>query len=116
MPINDAADPATGKEAAAAAIAEGLDAVVGPYNSGVGAETLPLYLAAGLVPIRLTSADSTAGLGFTLQPMTSQITPAAATALTEYLDASGSRSSTTTPRCTRRPCRTGCATCSTRPG
>jgi hypothetical protein len=61
--------------------------VVGPYNSGVGAETLPLYLAAGVVPIRLTSADATAGLGFTLQPMTSQIAPAAADALTKWAEA-----------------------------
>src|SRR5215212_2254022 len=87
VPIDDAADPATGKEAAAAAIAEGLDGVVGPYNSGVGAETLPLYIAAGVVPIRLTSADATAGLGFTLQPMTSQIAPVAADALTKWAQA-----------------------------
>jgi ABC-type branched-subunit amino acid transport system substrate-binding protein len=87
VPIDDAADPATGKQAASAAIAKGLDGVVGPYNSGVGAETLPLYLAAGVVPIRLTSADATAGLGFTLQPMTSQIAPVAAKALTEWAGA-----------------------------
>jgi ABC-type branched-subunit amino acid transport system substrate-binding protein len=87
VPIDDAADPATGKTAAAAAIAKGLDGVVGPYNSGVGAETLPLYLAAGVVPIRLTSADATAGLGFTLQPMTSQIAPVAADALTTWAQA-----------------------------
>ncbi len=87
VPIDDAADPATGKTAATAAIADGLDGVVGPYNSGVGAETLPLYLAAGVVPIRLTSADATAGLGFTLQPMTSQIAPAAADALTKWAQA-----------------------------
>jgi branched-chain amino acid transport system substrate-binding protein len=85
--IDDAADPATGVEAANRALARGLDGVVGPYNSGVGAQTLPLYLGAGLVPIRLTSADATAGLGFTLQPMTSQIAPVAAKALTEWLGA-----------------------------
>ncbi len=87
VPIDDAADPATGEKAANAAIAEGLDGVVGPYNSGVGAKTLPLYLAAGVVPIRLTSADATAGLGFTLQPMTSQIAPVAADALTTWAQA-----------------------------
>jgi ABC-type branched-subunit amino acid transport system substrate-binding protein len=87
VPIDDAADPATGEKAANAAIAEGLDGVVGPYNSGVGAKTLPLYLAAGVVPIRLTSADATAGLGFTLQPMTSQIAPVAAEALTTWAQA-----------------------------
>src|SRR5690606_12710214 len=55
VPIDDAADPDTGVKAAEAAIAAGLDGIVGPYNSGVGAKTLPLYLDAGLVPIRLTS-------------------------------------------------------------
>src|SRR5690349_5648056 len=54
VPIDDAADPKTGTEAARQAISEGLDGVVGPYNSGVGVKTLPLYLHAGLVPIRLT--------------------------------------------------------------
>jgi branched-chain amino acid transport system substrate-binding protein len=84
VPIDDAADPDTGVKAAQAAIAKGLDGVVGPYNSGVGAQTLPLYIQAGLVPIRLTSADATAYLGYTLQPMTSQIAPAAAKALTDW--------------------------------
>jgi branched-chain amino acid transport system substrate-binding protein len=84
VPIDDAADPATGVKAAKAAIADGLDGVVGPYNSGVGVETLPLYLKAGLVPIRLTSDQSTNGLGFTLQPMTYQIAPVASRALTDW--------------------------------
>ncbi len=87
VPIDDAADPATGVKAAKSAIAEGLDGVVGPYNSGVGIETLPLYLEAGLVPIRLTSDQSTNGLGFTLQPMTYQIAPVASQALTDWLGA-----------------------------
>lgn len=87
VPIDDAADPATGVKAAKAAIAEGLDGIVGPYNSGVGVETLPLYIKAGLVPIRLTSDASTNGLGFTLQPMTYQIAPVASRALTGWLGA-----------------------------
>ncbi len=87
VPIDDAADPATGVKAAKAAIADGLDGVVGPYNSGVGIETLPLYIDAGLVPIRLTSDASTNGLGFTLQPMTYQIAPVASQALTDWLGA-----------------------------
>lgn len=87
VPIDDAADPDTGVKAANAAIASGLDGIVGPYNSGVGAKTLPLYLAAGLVPIRLTSADGTNGMGLTLQPMTYQIAPVAADALTQWLKA-----------------------------
>ncbi|HEY5816374.1 MAG TPA: branched-chain amino acid ABC transporter substrate-binding protein [Solirubrobacterales bacterium] len=87
VPIDDAADPATGVKAAQSAIDAGLDGIVGPYNSGVGIETLPLYIDAGLVPIRLTSDNSTNGLGFTLQPMTYQIAPVASQALTEWLDA-----------------------------
>ena len=84
VPIDDAGDPATGVKAAKAAIAAGLDGVVGPYNSGVGIETLPLYIKAGLTPVRLTSDDSTNGLGFTLQPMSYQIAPVASQALTEW--------------------------------
>jgi branched-chain amino acid transport system substrate-binding protein len=84
VPIDDAADPATGVKAAKSAIAAGLDGIVGPYNSGVGIETLPLYEKAGLVPIRLTSDNSTNGLGFTLQPMTYQIAPVASKALTGW--------------------------------
>lgn len=84
VPIDDAADPAIGVKAAKAAIADGLDGIVGPYNSGVGIETLPLYIKAGLVPIRLTSDNSTNGLGFTLQPMTYQIAPVASKALTDW--------------------------------
>ena len=87
VPIDDAADPATGVKAAKSAIADGLDGIVGPYNSGVGVETLPLYIDAGLVPIRLTSDNSTNGLGFTLQPMTYQIAPVATQALTDWLGA-----------------------------
>lgn len=87
VPIDDAADPATGVKAAKAAIDAGLDGIVGPYNSGVGIETLPLYIKAGLVPVRLTSDNSTNGLGFTLQPMTYQIAPVASQALTEWLEA-----------------------------
>jgi branched-chain amino acid transport system substrate-binding protein len=85
--IDDGGDPATGVDAAKSAIDDGLDGIVGPYNSGVGIETLPLYIDAGLVPIRLTSDTSTNGLGFTLQPMTYQIAPVASQALTEWLGA-----------------------------
>ncbi len=87
VPIDDAADPATGVEAAEAAIDDGLDGIVGPYNSSVGEKTLPLYIKAGLVPIRLTSDTSTNGLGYTLQPMSDQIAPVASKALTDWLGA-----------------------------
>jgi ABC-type branched-subunit amino acid transport system substrate-binding protein len=87
VPIDDKADPKAGVEAAEEAISSGLDGVVGPYNSGVGVETLPLYVEDGLVPIRLTSDPSTNGMGFTLQPMTYQIAPVASQALTQWLHA-----------------------------
>ena len=85
--IDDAADPTTGVAAANSAIAKGLNGVVGPYNSSVGAQTLPLYVKAGVVPIRLTSDNSTDGMGFTLQPMTSQIAPVTANALSKFYKA-----------------------------
>ena len=88
VPIDDGGDPKIGVPAAEKAIDEGLDGVVGPYNSGVGIETLPLYEDAGLVPIRLTSDDDTAGFGFTLQPMSSQIAPMTSEALTDWIGAS----------------------------
>ena len=87
VPIDDAADPDTGVTAATAAIESGLDGVVGPYNSGVGIKTLPLYVEAGLVPIRLTTNSQTNSLGYTLQPMDYQIAPVAATGLKDWLGA-----------------------------
>ena len=87
VPIDDGGDAAIGVPAAKDAIEEGLDGVVGPYNSGVGVETLPLYEEAGLVPIRLTSDTDTEGFGFTLQPMGSQIAPVTAQALTDFVGA-----------------------------
>ena len=87
VPIDDAAEPTVGVKAAEAAIEEGLDGIVGPYNSSVGEKTLPIYIRAGLVPIRLTSDTSTSGLGYTLQPMSDQIAPVAAHALSDWLGA-----------------------------
>src|SRR6516225_7095639 len=84
IPIDDAADPAVGVAAAKAAIRAGLDGVVGPYNSGVGLQTLPLFIKDKLVPIRLTSSTSTEGYGVTLQPMNDQISPVAVQALTTW--------------------------------
>jgi len=84
VPIDDRATPGVGVAAAKAALQTGLQGIIGPYNSGVGELTLPLYIKAGLVPMRFTTADATAGLGFTLQPMTSQIAPVATTAITRW--------------------------------
>jgi branched-chain amino acid transport system substrate-binding protein len=88
VPIDDGGDVEIGVPAAQDAIEDGLDGVIGPYNSGVGVETLPLYQDAGLVPIRLTSDNDTEGFGFTLQPMASQIAPVTAGALTDFIGAS----------------------------
>ena len=88
VPIDDGGDLEIGVSAAKDAIDGGLDGVVGPYNSGVGIETLPLYEDAGLVPIRLTSDNDTAGFGFTLQPMVSQIAPVTSDALASWIGAS----------------------------
>lgn len=87
IPIDDEADPDAGVSAANSAIESGLDGVVGPYNSGVGIETLPLYEKDGLVPVRLTSDNATDGMGYTLQPMTDQIAPVASEAMTRWLGA-----------------------------
>jgi branched-chain amino acid transport system substrate-binding protein len=75
VPIDDAADPKTGVAAANQAIDAGLDGVIGPYNSGVGVKTLPLYIKAGLVPVRLTSDDATNGEGFTASALTDSLNP-----------------------------------------
>ena len=87
VPIDDAADADTGVSAANAAVKDGLDGVIGPYNSGVGIKTLPIYEEAGLVPIRLTSDSDTNGMGFTLQPMDYQIAPVETKAMTDWLKA-----------------------------
>ena len=87
VPIDDAADADTGVTAANAAVKEGLDGVIGPYNSGVGIKTLPIYEEAGLVPIRLTSDSDTNGMGFTLQPMDYQIAPVETKAITDWIKA-----------------------------
>lgn len=72
---DDVADPDKAVAVAEAAIAEGAVAVVGPYNSGVGIKNLQTYLDADVVPVHLTSSDDTTGLGVTLQPKNSQISP-----------------------------------------
>jgi len=53
-------------------------AVIGPYNSSAGLVNLPLYRAAKVLPLWMTSSDDTQGAGITLQPMNSQIAPAEA--------------------------------------
>ncbi len=78
---DDAADPARGAAVARQLVARHVFAVIGPFNSSVGLVSLPIYKAAGIPIVRLTSADSTAGFGITDQPMASQVAPVEALAL-----------------------------------
>ncbi len=87
VPIDDQANPDKGVAAVNAAIESHLDGIVGPYNSSVGVKTLPIYLQHALIPIRLTSAASTSGYGYTVQPMESQIAPVATKALSGWMKA-----------------------------
>ncbi len=81
VPIDDKADPSIAKQVAATAIAKHIVAVVGPYNSGVGIENLPVYLEHGVIPIHLTSNSATDGEGFTVQPKDFQVAPIEAHAI-----------------------------------
>jgi branched-chain amino acid transport system substrate-binding protein len=72
---NDKADPSIAKAVARKAIKAGITAVVGPYNSSVGIVNLPTYIGAKVVPVHMTSSDDTTGLGVTVQPKNSQISP-----------------------------------------
>jgi branched-chain amino acid transport system substrate-binding protein len=81
IPADDRADPAHGKQVADQMVGAGVFAVIGPYNSGVGVENLPIYVKAGVVPIHLTSNSVTNGEGFTVQPKDYQIAPIEAKAI-----------------------------------
>ena len=72
---NDKADADLGAAVAEAVAAKNPYAVVGPYNSSVGLESLPVYAQAGVIPMRMTSLDETSKYGATVQPMNSQISP-----------------------------------------
>jgi branched-chain amino acid transport system substrate-binding protein len=84
---DDRADPATGARVARRLVASGVSAVIGPFNSSVGLQTLPIYRAAGLPILRLTSATATEGFGVTTQPMVTQIAPVEQAELTSVLHA-----------------------------
>ncbi|MEY4226589.1 MAG: hypothetical protein RL190_1346, partial [Actinomycetota bacterium] len=72
---NDKADADLGASVAEAVVAKDPYAVVGPYNSSVGLESLPVYAQGGVIPMRMTSLDETSKYGATVQPMNSQISP-----------------------------------------
>jgi branched-chain amino acid transport system substrate-binding protein len=84
---DDRADPATGAKVARRLVASGVSAVIGPFNSSVGLQALPIYRAAGLPIERLTSATATEGFGVTTQPMVTQIAPVEEAELTGVLHA-----------------------------
>lgn len=73
---NDKADAATGVTVAKSIVAKHPSAVIGPFNSSVGVKNLPIYVKGGVFPVQLTSTDDTTGLGATVQPKNSQISPA----------------------------------------
>jgi len=72
---DDKAEAARGKTVARQVIAKQIHFVIGPYNSSVGIENLPLYRRAKVLPLWMTSRDETAGVGATVQPMNTQIAP-----------------------------------------
>jgi branched-chain amino acid transport system substrate-binding protein len=72
---NDRANPSIARSVANRAIKAGVAAVVGPYNSSVGVINIPTYMKARVVPVHMTSTDETTGMGVTVQPKNSQISP-----------------------------------------
>lgn len=86
--IDDQADPSKAQASVTKAKEAGAVAVVGPYNSGVGVENLPVYITNKIFPMRMTSSLQTQGFGATTQPMNSQISPAEI----DYIAASGVKS------------------------
>ena len=84
---DDRADPATGAKVARRLVRSRVSAVIGPFNSAVGLRALPIYRAAGLPIVRLTSATATEGFGVTTQPMVRQIAPVEQGELTGLLHA-----------------------------
>jgi ABC-type branched-subunit amino acid transport system substrate-binding protein len=87
VPGDDKADPATGAKVARRLVRSGVSAVIGPFNSAVGLLALPIYRAAGLPILRLTSATATQGFGVTTQPMVVQDAPVDDAELADVLHA-----------------------------
>jgi branched-chain amino acid transport system substrate-binding protein len=72
---DDKGDAANAKPVARTVIGKGIHFVIGPYNSSVGIANLPLYRRSRVLPLWMTSRDDTAGVGATVQPMNTQISP-----------------------------------------
>jgi branched-chain amino acid transport system substrate-binding protein len=73
--LDDQANPDLGPAMVAKAAKAGAVAVIGPYNSAVGAVNLPMFVKKRIVVLRMTSIESTQGYGVTTQPMDSQTAP-----------------------------------------
>jgi branched-chain amino acid transport system substrate-binding protein len=84
---DDRGEPATGVRVAHQMVDDGVFAVVGPYNSGVGVKNLKIYGDAGVVRMHLTSNSATNGQGYTVQPKDYQIAPVEAKAITGFFHA-----------------------------
>lgn len=85
--LDDAADPETGIAVANEAVAAQDFAVIGPYNSSVGIENLPIYIDGGVIPVHLTSSHLTDGMGYTVQPKDYQVAPLEAEAIDGFFKA-----------------------------
>lgn len=72
---DDQANPALALSVARSLRSQGVDVVIGPYNSGVGVINLPWYVKNEILPVHLTSSSKTNGLGVTVQPKNDQIAP-----------------------------------------
>jgi branched-chain amino acid transport system substrate-binding protein len=84
---DDRADPEVGMRVAEQMVAEGVFAVVGPFNSAVGVENLPTYVDAGVIPMHLVSNRAANRMGFTLEPQDFQVAPVETGAILEYFKA-----------------------------
>ena len=85
--LDDAADAEQGVEVANQAVEQGAFAVIGPYNSSVGIENLPIYLEGNVIPVHLTSSADTDGMGYTVQPKDYQVAPIEADAIQGFFKA-----------------------------
>jgi branched-chain amino acid transport system substrate-binding protein len=75
LAADDKGDAANAKAVARTVIGKGIRFVIGPFNSSVGIENLPLYRSNDVLPLWMTSRDETAGVGATVQAMNTQIAP-----------------------------------------
>lgn len=82
---DDEASPSAGVTVARRMLSRHVFGVIGPFNSSVGVKNLPIYRAAGVSIVRLTSARSTQGYGVTTQPMDVQVAPVEANEITNGL-------------------------------